>query len=437
MKSTQRLTFAIAAFIFSVFFIPAFGQNKDTIPSTDKTISLGDQVKLKIGGFLRSDVYFDTRKNVEIVDGLLDLLPKGESLDYNLKDVNAVSSLRMAATASRINMKFTGPDALNAKTSSYVEFDFTGVNGIGLRVRHLWVKLNWEKSELLFGRYWHPFFIVDAMPSVLALSTGAPFAVFNRSEQVRYTHFWGPLSVMAAASTQMDYGYAYDFSSSTGKSNYLHNSLLPDLTVNTQYKSEAFLLGFSGNYKQNQPRISVTSVKSKLTSATSEKISSMALETYAQVSSGSFKIKGSLVYGQNMSELLMMGGYAVVSRDTFGVEKYTPINTFSSWCNILYGDQVQAGLFVGYSKNLGTSEASVLSVPADVAKGFDDKGNGVDHLIRLAPSLSYKAGRLQFCLEYELTIAAYGKYNVTDHLKVQNTKNISNSRVQMATLFYF
>ena len=157
---------------------------------------------MKIGGFLRADAYYDTRKNAEILDGLLDLYPLPESKDVNGEDMNAFSPFRMSAAASRVNTKFTGPDVLNAKTSSLIEFDFTGYNGIGLRLRHAWLKLNWQNSELLMGRFWHPMFILDAFPTVLGLSTGAPFNVFNRCEQIRYTYILGSISIMGAASAQ-------------------------------------------------------------------------------------------------------------------------------------------------------------------------------------------------------------------------------------------
>ena len=51
-------------------------------------------------------------------------------------------------------------------------------------------------------------------------------------------------------------------------------------------------------------------------------------------------------------------------------------------------DKLQVGIFVGYSKNLGTSSATILSLYGN--------RNDIDKLIRIAPSVNYKVGRLQF-----------------------------------------
>lgn len=59
------------------------------------------------------------------------------------------------------------------------------------------------------------------------------------------------------------------------------------------------------------------------------------------------------VYGQNLTDLLMLGGYAVSAVDTStGYEQYTTLNTFSIWTDISYGKEIQPGLFAGYTKIL-------------------------------------------------------------------------------------
>ena len=417
---------------------------EQTNPPAESQVSLGENVKMKIGGFARADFFYDTHKNVELLDGLLDMYPLNKSLDANGKDINDVSLLRMSAAASRLNTKFTGPDFLNAKTSSLIEFDFTGVNGIGLRLRHAWVKLNWEKSELLFGRFWHPMFILDAFPTVLALSTGAPFCVFNRAEQLRFTYNLGQISFMAAAAGQMDYGFSNEYSAASGATSYLHNQIMPDITVNAQFKNDNIIFGASANYKVNQPRLYTQDASTPANKyKTDEKIASLSAQAYAQYKTGLLKIKGSALYGENMMELLMMGGYAVKSVEpkTFK-ETYSTVKNLNYWCNIVYGDKLQAILFVGYMQNLGTSDKQIAGFTKSSARGYDDAGNGIANMIRIAPSVAYKVGKVQIHLELEHSITAYGKYTnatnvINENAEVKDTKNISNTRVQFATIFYF
>lgn len=396
-----------------------------TPAATENMVSLGENVKMKIGGFLRADMYYDTRLNAEAVDGLFNFYPLGEQLDSFGKDINASPQLRMAGTASRLNSKFSGPDVLNAKSTAMIEFDFTGIDGIGLRLRHAWVKLNWEKSELLFGRFWHPLFILEAFPSVVALSTGAPFTAFNRCEQIRYTMNYGNISFFGAASAQMIYGLP--------DKKYYHP--IPDFSANVQFKNNMIILGATGNIKTNQPEISYTYPANNDICKTDDVLSSYAVQGYGQIKFDDLKIKGGVLYGQNMHEFLMVGGYAVESQDSIGNRKYTTLNTMNYWGNIIYGKDLQFSMFFGYLKNMGFGSKTIVGAPIG-------RGSNIDNSLRLAPSITYKSGRVLFQLELEHNIAAYGSIKDNtgayyENLKVKDAKSVSNTRLQFATTFMF
>jgi hypothetical protein len=438
MKKQSLLTNVLAIGFVSISSM-TLGQTQPTQPTTpavttEKVVTLGDQVTMKVGGFLKSDVFYDSRKPVDIIDGLFLFYPTNESKDAAGKDMNAVPLMRMSALTSRLSTKFTGPDVMNAKTSSLVEFDFSGVNGIGLRLRHAWLKLNWANKEFLMGRYWHPLFLTEAFPTVLALNTGAPFAAFNRAEQMRFTYSSGKLSTFIAACVQMDYGFPSEYDAASGKTSYLHNSVMPDISGNIQYKSDMLLFGATGNYKINQPRLSTKKGTASYQQTTT--IGSYALQGYAQVKTNNLKIKGSVMYGQNMNEYLILGGYAVKSADTATTnnEKYTPVNYMYYWGNILYGKDLQLGLFLGYAQNLGTTAKTLPTYTKFYGRAKEET---IGNLLRIAPSISYKAGRMQFMAEIEHTIAAYGTPNLANHGRVINSKKMSVTRVQFSTFFYF
>lgn len=53
-----------------------------------------------------------------------------------------------------------------------------------------------------------------------------------------------------------------------------------------------------------------------------------------------------------------LGGFGIKSvNEHTGEQKYTPIRFSSSWLNVVYGQKWKPGIFVGYAKNLGTSDA--------------------------------------------------------------------------------
>jgi hypothetical protein len=91
------------------------------------------------------------------------IYPEDENLDVNSNDINDKSSFNMLSIQSRINGKITGPEVIGAKPSAVLEGEFFGTSDAdinGFRLRHSFVKLDWENTSLLVGQTWHPMFIV-------------------------------------------------------------------------------------------------------------------------------------------------------------------------------------------------------------------------------------------------------------------------------------
>jgi len=148
-----------------------------------------EDITFSLKGFVRNDFIFDSRRNVDACDHLLEIFPQKPDYDANGEDINAQPSAQFLNTFTRFGTGFSGLEMGNAKVSAYVEVDFTGGSATnGLRFRHAYTLFTWEKSKLLFGRTWHPTFIEKVYPSTLNENTGVPFQVFNRSPQLRFTH---------------------------------------------------------------------------------------------------------------------------------------------------------------------------------------------------------------------------------------------------------
>jgi hypothetical protein len=151
-------------------------------------------------------------------------------------------------------------------------------------------------------------------------------------------------------------------------------------------------------------------------------------------------VKGRVSYGQNLTDHLMLGGYAVKSFDPVtGAEEYTPYNHLSSWLNIIYGKRFKIGLFGGYTQNLGTSDLVVRKTDFPEYDGLNfiyARGSDIAHIWRVSPTVYYRSGSMMFSLENEYTVAAYGNIDYSDNNLVKNTKAFSNNRI-MFTMFYF
>jgi hypothetical protein len=93
---------------------------------------------ISFSGFVKTDIFYDTRQSVVIREGHFLLYPQNENLDVNGNDVNDKSSFNMLSIQTRLNGKITGPDAIGAKTSGVIEGEFFGhsesdINGFRLR----------------------------------------------------------------------------------------------------------------------------------------------------------------------------------------------------------------------------------------------------------------------------------------------------------------
>ena len=143
----------------------------------------------KFYGQVRGDLFYNSRANAEIVDGLFHLYPKDKNLDADGNDLNATANGSFYLLYSRLGVDVTGPNIGKAVTTAKLEADFrgSGSNWAVLRIRHAYINLDWGKSAVLVGQTWHPLF-GDVSPQMLNLSTGAPFQPFNRSPQIRYQY---------------------------------------------------------------------------------------------------------------------------------------------------------------------------------------------------------------------------------------------------------
>lgn len=388
------------------------------------------KIKFEVSGFIKSDIYYDSRQNVDALDGLLHLYPKDIARDSAGNDINAKSSVGIVDISSRLRGKVSGPDVFGAKLSGLVEIDFTGItDGVyssRVRLRHAYSKLDWEKTEILFGQDWHPMFVKEVFPSVMSLNTGIPFQPFNRSPMLLISHKLGNLKIIGAAISQADYLSR----GPDGKSaKYLKNSNIPNLHLQLQYHVGSVLFGVAADYKSILPRLTTSSLVNDDVFVTDEKLNSYAWMGFFKYQKSKLEVKAKAIYGQNLCESIMPGGYGVSSLDSLtGYEKYTPINHFYTWANVIYGDQTKFGLFGGYTKNLGANDP-IVSDTYGMALN-------IDYIYRITPTISHKIKNFMLALELEYTVAAYGD-DFNDYGEITNSHEVSNTRILFSVFHFF
>lgn len=101
----------------------------------------------KFYGFVRGDLFYNSRANMAPIDGNFYLYPLDKSFDADGKDLNATPNGSFYTFTSRLGLDVTGPDIGKARSSAKIETDFGGFSGSNtmLRIRQAYVNLDWGK----------------------------------------------------------------------------------------------------------------------------------------------------------------------------------------------------------------------------------------------------------------------------------------------------
>lgn len=435
----KKTVFLVASLIGCLFF----AQAQDNV-STEKplipVVTLSKDVNVKFGGFMRAEYYVDSKEMVGALDDLFGFFPEKPVYDANGKDINNVVRHNFSTQATRFNALFTGPSVFNAKSSAFFEFDFTGGNSVNLRYRHAYGQLSWTKTDVLFGKSWNPLAAIH-FPSVLGLHTAIPFRPFGRGDQVRVTYrLTDKISILGAALIQTEHRSTLETSAATD----VRANPIPDMHLQLFHKTNNLMLGLLSEYKITRPATYTEGAGTpKPKYITKETVSSFSLGGIMDYKKDLFNAKASVLYGQNLSELYIAGGYATTSIDTTtGHRTYSPSNSVSSWLNFTYGKKWIAGVFGGYHKNLG------YHTPI-LAPTLDDDGvtiktptlfgrwQNIDHIYRASTSLTYKIERWVFGAEVDYNVAAYGEVDYGKKGKIKNATETSNIRGVLSATFIF
>lgn len=380
----------------------------------------------KFYGQVRGDLFYNSRANAEIVDGLFHLYPKDIEEDADGNDLNAEPNGSFYLLYSRLGVDVGGPNIGKAVTTAKLEGDFRGSgNGFAmLRIRHAYVNLDWGKSAVLVGQTWHPLF-GDVSPQMLNLSTGAPFQPFSRSPLIRYRYTNKGWQLTAAAVWQLQYLSA----GPNGKSEeYIKNGCVPEIYASVDYKTNNWMAGAGMEVLSLKPRTQVTTADNHIYKV-NERVTSLSFEAHAKYTDRDWQVSAKTLLASNLTQVCMLGGYGITAIDPrTGEQEYTPYRHSMTWVNVVYGKKWQPGLFVGYLKNLGTGKP-IIGQPYGV--GLD-----VDQVFSTNVQLSYNLPHWKIGMEYSPSLAWYGDKEA-DKGKISNTHSVTNHRILGVIMYSF
>ncbi|PCH75140.1 MAG: hypothetical protein COB98_09365 [Flavobacteriaceae bacterium] len=366
-----------------------------------------EKVRVKFSGFVKTDFMYDTRQTTNAREGHFLILPAPENRKDG-EDLNAQSNINFLSIQTRLRVKISGPDFFGMKTAGMVEGAFFGNSNATtgeFRLRHAFVKLSNDKIDIFVGQYWHPMFVTAVYPQTYSFSSGVPFQPFSRNPQLRL-ETKGKVKFIGVLFTERDF-------KTRGAS--VSQSGIPQLHAQLQFGKKATTLGgFGVNLKTVRPGLGM------------DNFSTLAYISYFRTKLGTTTWKAEATYGDNMSDLLQIGGIGVNYDD-----EYIATSTLSIWTEFSgdFSDSMEWGIFGGYTSNGGFDE-SVTPIAGFLSSSVLDAW-------RVAPRIGWKSGKLKLGIETEYTSAQYGSMQNDGSMYDEELDAVGNFRLMTTAIYNF
>lgn len=211
---------------------------------------------------------------------------------------------------------------------------------------------------------------------------------------------------------------------------YIKNSCVPEFYVGADYTSgNGWLAGAGIHLISLKPR--TTSEINDKVYKVNERMTTYSYEAHLKYTGRNYTFAAKSLMASCLDQTALIGGYGISSVDPkTGEQEYTPFRHSTTWANFTYGTKWKTGLFLGYTKNLGTDDELTAS------KTVYGMGLDIDQLFTVNMNFSYNLPHWQIGLEYSPATAWYGTIDQKNG-KVGNTHAITNHRILGLVMYYF
>lgn len=406
--------------LFSTIIATATATTKDSLPKAET------KVTFQFGGRVDLMLMSDSRDNIDSRNGTQYLFPNKPVYNSKGEDINAQGQLRFSVAPTRLHFAATATNVLGATARGYVEIDFMGVSDNVLstiRMRHAYMTLKWRNRSILLGQTSHLTMVDEIASNTVTFGGGYPFSPLNRPIQLQFTQQFGKHAniTIAAAMFGGSFGTAQSY------------TFMPDIQLRLQFGNPAkFTYGIMGGVKSIKPRTITAD-----SSLTNKKLTTFDAGLFARYTfGGGYAVRLYGIWGQDMSQLAMIGGYAPLLSDR-GVQDYgySATSTVSASIDFeskQYKSGLRWGIFGGYQANLGSNKALDLKNKPT----FSDYG--IDSYWRIAPRLWYNYKNfLSFGVEYMFTGASWAKSMNDNYRPAERYPEVYNNRVTILARYKF
>jgi hypothetical protein len=396
----------------------------------------GTPYSYSFSGYIKNEAFVDSYQVIgERQDHYL-FFPGAPHYDRSCSNIKAKGRFDMLVIETRLRAEVAGPYIFGAGSHGIFEADAWASSAlqIGLmRIRHAFIYFEWEDKSLLMGQYWHPLLLPECYADTISFNGGTPIEPFTREPQVRLTKQFDTISLILAvcshANTPYDGPYGID-------TLYPRNAILPNINIQLLSSIKQHICGIGVDITRIVPRL-VTNKNIQYT----ESLMSFITIAFAAFNWENLALRTKFIYAQNGNPYGLISGYAVDKIDPYTDKRhYTNTQCLNGWVDVVYKGEVEPGLFMGVSKNIGASHKIIPST-IDPKTGtqerliYADGFENIDFVYRISPRIRWFLKPFIFGAELEITGARYG--SITQTARVVDAKLVNNVRTLLAAYYVF
>lgn len=360
-------------------------------------------------GFIRNDVFANTRQVVSFARSTIPTIPLPPRPDVIGCDINAVGNIGMTPLRSFIRLDAWGVKCGRFYLHSGYQFTFLGLNEFtagNINLWHAYMQLIHEKDRIVMGLYRHPFGILRVFPRSYIFNI-ASIAV---APQLRWWHSWGVVQTLITLYGQLidtDYGQARS-GEIVPSPLFIQNSGKPGLSLRLQAATPLYVVGCGIDVYQLLPRL-----QSNTGYSTTQTTNIVNGTVYAALDSRDLWIKAQGFFGEDFVTNTLLGGYALSACNAqTNVCQYTHIPTATIRFDMEWRRHpiIHPGLFVGWATTLKTNQPLYIS-PVTNKPVFFGPAADLHRIERVGIRCEVDIEPLRFGLEWDFTRAVWGPLN--------------------------
>lgn len=368
---------------------------------TDSTATAPEKHAITLYGFARSEMFVNSRQNYQARGGIVCLYPKPIELDDYGYDVNNQVNAAFLAITSRIGLKYQYTQN-QLSMGAHIEGDFCGTATYIdiIRLRHAYAFVHYKNHSFTVGQTWHPYYD-GIFPNVLTLNGGTPTGIINRSPQIKY-----------------EWKFAPNWKFTTAFVTESITEIRPEAVLGISGQNQHWKGGVMAEYRyRNVPHTFTSEIGS-----TTQQFPLHAFNgtVYAQYKKDKWMANARVTGGQNISHLIILGGYGLINEDTQNLQaQFANLDQIASYVCASYGSKWRVNVFAGYLKTLGSDQPCTAY--------YGTGANDVSDIIKAAASVEFNYKGLNVGLEAEYSNAAYGHWEgkkITPDYRVDNIRGV-------------